>query len=377
MTNKNWIEISASALRSNVIAYKKYLGRDVSFLAVVKANSYGLGIRNVALAIKNDVDWWGVDSLAEANEIRSIDLSKPILIMGYVSKNDAREVVDRGYSVVAYTDEFVETLSKYATPQKPARVHIKVDTGLIRLGVAPMQVPDFVNRMINLSNIVIEGFCTHFATFVDKNNVPNYYGALAVFKAVLETFKNSRIKCRLIHIASSLPGLLFKELRYDMVRVGIPMYGVWGRKNAITLLQSANIALNLLPVITWKTIVVNIKQILKGTGVGYGNTEVVKRDTKVAVLGAGFFEGIDKRYAKTGCVLINGNRAKILGGIAMNMCVVDVTDIENVQIGDLVIIIGKSGNENISVNDIADTLHTSSHEVLTRINSLLPRYLCD
>ncbi len=169
--------------------------------------------------------------------------------------------------------------------------------------------------------------------------------------------------------------VLYKKTHFNMVRIGIAFYGLWGRESSLKFIYEANKDFKLSSATTWKTTVINIKKITANAGVGYGCTEIVSRDTTVAVLGAGYYDGIDKRYGKVGYVLVNGKRAKILGGIAMNMCMVDVSDIENVKIGDVAVLIGRSGKEEITVYEFSKAINTSNYEVISRINPLLPRIL--
>lgn len=376
MKSKTWIEVSKTSLLSNIASLRNIVGRDITFLAVVKANAYGIGIETVVSATNSVVDWYGVDSLAEAERVRTI-CQNPVLILGYVDKMDVIDVVKAKFSVTVYDYELAVALSKTATEENPARIHIKVDTGLIRLGRFPEETIELAQKISKLPNIVIEGLYTHYARLVDERGVSVYSEQLEKFNLTVDILSREGIKPPLLHTASSMASVLYKETRFNMVRMGIPMYGFWSRESSETLLREKQVELNLCQVITWKTTVVNVKKVSAKTGIGYGHSEIVARETTVAVLGAGFYDGIDKRYGKIGNVLIRGKRAKVLGGIAMNMCMVDVTDIPNVTIGDVAILIGRSDQEEIAAYEFAKTINTSTYEVIARINPLLTRILVE
>ena len=374
MKQKTWVEISESALQSNSLEFKKILGEDVFFLAIIKGNGYGAGIKTVVTATKSIVDWYGVDSLDEA-ELARKSCKNPILILGYVSPESAAEVVDKGFSLVLYDYSVALALSKKATKRNPARVHIKVDSGLVRLGLLPEDAIVFAKKISKLPNIVIEGLYTHYAKLIDENHNKIYLEQLEKFSYVVDKLSSIGIRPKFLHTASSVASVLYKETRFNMVRIGIPIYGLWSRKSTLELIHENFIGHNLFPVISWKTTIVNIKKIPANTGVGYGYSEIVPKETVVAVLGAGYYDGIDKRYGKIGSVLINGKRAKILGGISMNMCMVDVSGIKNIKIGDVAVLIGKSGREEITAYDFAELINTSTYEVISRINPLIDRIL--
>lgn len=318
------------------------------------------------------VDWYGVDSLDEAVLVRE-HCQNDILILGYVSPDDATEVVRGKFSTLVYTHELAEALSRSATPENPAKIHIKVDTGLVRLGLWPDEAIDFARKASTLPNTIIEGLYTHYAKVSDDQGNKTYLEQLEKFKSVADSLAEAGIHPRVVHTASSFATVLHEDTHGTMVRIGIVLYGLWGREASSEFVTQHHREFKLTPAITWKTTVINVKKIPSNTGVGYGHSTVVLRDTIVAVLGAGYYDGIDKRYGKIGHVLINGKRAKVLGGIAMNMCMVDVTDIERVRIGDPAILIGRSGDEEITAYEFAAAINTSTYELISRINPSLQR----
>ncbi|MGB7958196.1 MAG: alanine racemase [Minisyncoccia bacterium] len=374
MERKTWVEISKSALRANALKLKKMFGKNVRVLIVVKGNGYGAGIKALVTTTRSIVDWYGVDSLDEANKVREF-CQNPVLILGYVSVRDAAEMVSKNFSCVIYDYRLAAALSKRATKKNPAKVHIKVDSGLIRLGLFPAAAIALAKKIAQLPNVAIEGLCTHYAWLIDDDGDKIYPAQLEKFNGVVKTLAASGIKPELLHTASSVAAFLFPETRFNMVRIGIPLHGLWGRPSTVELINK-NLADNALrPIMAWKTKVVNVKKISANTSVGYGRSETVSKETTVAILGAGFYDGIDKRYGKTGSVLINGKKAKMLGSISMNMCAVDASGVKNVKIGDEAVLIGRSGREEITAYDVAGLIETSTYEVISRINPLLPRII--
>lgn len=373
MKHKTWVEISRSALHANVQAIKKLIG-NVDVLAVVKGNAYGVGIEPVVTATADLVDWYGVDSLDEANAVRAY-CQNPVLILGYVAPGDTAEVVTKQFSVVAYNEDIVRLLASLASPDRPAKMHIKVDTGLTRLGLPPKDTIAFAKKIARLPNVVIEGVYTHYAKLVDQDNQEMYFSQLEKFCSVVDALAKNGIHPRYIHTASSMGAVLYPETRFNMVRVGIILYGLWGRSLLAKFVQDKEPGLKLTETLTWKTTVVDVKEVPAGTAVGYGFSEMVMRDSIVVVLGAGYYDGIDKRYGNLGQVLVHGKRAKILGSITMNMCLVDVTDIEGVKMQDTAVLIGRSGQNEITAYEFAQAVNTSTYEVISRINPLIPRVL--
>lgn len=370
---KTWVEISRSALRRNVIAIKKVTGRESLFLAVVKGNAYGFGIEPVVKATRSLVDWYGVDSVFEADLTRSLT-EKPILIFGYVAPTDAKYAVSRKYSIVISNLEQAKIFSRAATHATPAKLHLKIDTGLSRLGVLPEVAIPLAKQIIKLPNVKLEGALTHFAKLFAQNRTV-YETQLRKFSDVLVKLSNIGIRPEITHAASSLAAVVFPETRMKMMRIGIAVYGMWGRNDVKIILDRRHVNLKLSQVLSWRARVVNIKKIPAGTGVGYRHRVVVPKKTTIAVLGAGFYDGIDKRYEKKGYVLINGKKAKMIGSVGMNMCSVDATRVGKIKVGDQATLIGYSKSSMISAYDVANFLDTSTNEVISRINPLTPRIL--
>lgn len=371
---KTWVEISKLAFEHNIIMLKDIIGPQVKFLAVVKGNAYGSDINSTVSSTSAFVDWYGVDTLDEANKVRDLCDNK-ILIMGYADPKDAKEIVDKRYSVLAYTKDQAYAFSRCATPQNNAKIHLKVDSGLVRLGLFPDDTIEYARLIMGLPNIEIEGLYTHFAKLFDEKATPIYKEQLTNFDYVVERLKSLSIRPKILHAASSFAAIMFNDVRFQLVRVGILMHGLCARDGDLLMIKDRIPHLQLIPTLSWKTTIINIKDIPAGKGIGYSYSDVSTRVSKIAIIGVGFYDGIDRRYNKYGEVLIRNKKACILGKIGMNMCAVDVTEINNVSIGDEVIIIGRSGGEEITAYNIASKLNTSTYEVLARINPSIPRIL--
>lgn len=371
---KTWIEISQAAVKKNVKSIRQIIGKNVLLMAIVKGNAYGFGVREMVNATKNIVDWYGVNDIEEANIVREIS-HKPILILGFITKKTIPELVQKSFSVLAYDYEMINLLSKYATKNKKAKIHLKIDTGLTRFGVLLKDLSLFSDKIKNLPNIKIEGLCTHYARLIDDNGRDIYCNQLEKYFQANEILKNKGIVADIKHTASSLASVLFEETRLDMVRIGILIYGLWGSTETKSLVKERNSKINLYPVLSFKSRVVSVKEVNVGVNAGYMNCWTAKKKTKIAVVGTGYYDGLDRRYIKSGKVLIKGEFAKIIGKIAMNTFMVEIGNIKNVKIGDEVVIIGKSKKREIKVYDIADSIGISTYEVITRINPLIPRIL--
>jgi len=270
-------------------------------------------------------------------------------------------------------------------------VHIKVDTGLGRLSVNHEKAPKFIEELLKLPGLRVEGLYTHLA---DAEGIDQSYTLrqLIRFNKLLENLENKGIHIPIKHMAGSAAAMLLPETRFDIARIGISLYGLWPAEetkilmiakgqNLLEILSDKEIqsrGVNLLayflrPVMQFKTTVVQVKEIPPGNCIGYGCTYETRRLTKVAILPAGYAEGIDRKLSNCGEVLIRGKKASIIGRICMNLTIVDITDIPDVSAGDEVVLIGKQGDQEITAEDMADKVGTINYEIVTRINWQVPR----
>lgn len=372
---KTWVEINKNNLFYNLEQFRKLICEKVKIMGVVKANAYGHGLVEVAGIISDKVDWLGVDSLAEALKLREIGLKKPILVLGYTELKDLKEAVKNNISLTVYSKETIQKLGKIQIHNSNLnpKIHIKIETGTARQGVPENEILDFVRFIKTFPSIEIQGLSTHYANIEDTTDSSFAMAQLATFSRVAEIFKKEGITAPLRHTACSAATILFPETRFDMIRLGISMYGLWSSKETKAVAKNKNLDLELKPVLTWKTIVAQIKNLPAGTSVGYGLTERVSRDSRIAILPIGYYDGYDRKLSSVGNVLIRGKRCKVLGRVCMNMIVIDVTDLEKIEPEDEAVLLGRQGREEVSAEDIAQKIGTINYEVVTRINPLIFR----
>lgn len=365
-TSKTWVEISEKNLINNLGQFRKLIGKNKKLMAVVKSNAYGHGLVEVAkITQENNTDWLGVDSIDEALELKNNGIDLPILILGYTLISRLKEAVENGFRLTIYNKETIEELGKL---ENEANVHIKVETGTSRQGVLEKDILGFVKFIKKHKNINIEGLSTHYANIEDTTDHTYAKGQLNKFKEIVKLLEKDGPEIPIKHTACSAATVLFPETYFDMVRVGISMYGHWSSRETYVSSKERKRKIELLPVLTWKTRVAQVKTIKAGTPVSYGLTEKVSQDTKIAILPIGYWDGFDRGLSSIGNVLIGGRKCKILGRVCMNMIVVDINHVENAKPEDEVVIIGKQKDEEITAEEIASKIGTINYEVLTRIN---------
>ncbi len=380
---KTWVEISKSALQNNVRSFRRHVGPQTSVMAVVKSNAYGHGLVETSLiADKEGAAWFGVDNVDEGIQLRKAGIKKPILVLGYTLNSRLKDCVVNHLSFVVYNMETVQALKKLklkAVPKTPrlstkaAFVHIKIETGTTRQGVSGDELRALVRALKKVPGVVIEGASTHFANIEDTTDHSYAEMQLQRFHEGLELLKTEGIDPTWKHAACSAATVLFPETYFNLVRLGISMYGLWSSKETLAVAKQKHQELELRPVMTWKTVVAQIKMVKKGTPVSYGLTERVSRDSKIVVLPVGYWDGFDRGLSGSGIVLIRGQRCKIVGRVCMNICLADVTDLPTVRVEDEVILIGKQGQEIASAEDMAAKLGTINFEIVTRINPRIRR----
>ncbi len=355
--------ISQSALIHNIRAYRRVIG-SAKTMAVVKSNAYGHGLILTAQTLEPFTDWFGTASAGEALQLRKAGIKKPILVLSFYDEDEIIPAVQKRISLAVYDLKQVRLISQAAKKLKTqAKIHLKVDTGTSRLGIAPKDVPAFADKLLSLPKIKIEGVFSHFAA--SEEDVKYTERQNHLFNAVVEELEWRGID-PIKHIACTAAGIVVPGSRHDMVRLGIGLYGLWPSETAK---QKAGFELK--PVLTWQTKVVQVKDLPKGANVGYGLTYQTKRPTTLAVLPIGYFDGYDRRLSNSGEVVIRGQRCKILGRVCMNLIMADATKVKGLKAGDKVELIGKE----VSADELAKKIGSINYEVVSRINGLIPRIL--
>jgi alanine racemase len=377
-----WIDVDLDAIAHNVRALKKTIGDNVTLMAVLKADGYGHGaVKSARTALNNGAGCCGVASLNEAAALRTAHIDAPILILGYTPAWHARDALLRDVAVALYDFDVARAFSRAARDlRRTAKAHIKIDTGMSRLGVLPDEAPDFIQAVAALPGIEIEGVFTHFSS-ADSDEAYTRL-QLARFNRVLDKMdlegggadvhmNRSPISPRYIHAANSAAMLAYPESRFNMVRVGLAMYGLSPFFGASPLPGSP--ALDLRPALTWKTTIAQVKTLPPGTPVSYGKAYVTEGERRIAVIPVGYADGFRRAPNDFGEVLVRGRRAPLVGRVCMDQSMIDVTHIPNVRVGDEVALIGRQGDEAITVEDVAQRIGTISYEVVSAILPRVPR----
>jgi alanine racemase len=371
---KTWLEISRSALAYNLRAIRR-LAPESEIIPTIKANAYGHGWLNVARTLdKIGVQWFGIDSLEEAEALRQADFKQKILILGYVPLADLARAYRLNLSLTIYNIETIRALSHLASHSRPAKIHLKIETGLVRQGVRLNELPRFLSELKRWRNIVLEGMSTHFANIEDTRSDSFAKLQLERFKRAFALLERAGFH-PLRHCACSAAAILYPQTRLDLIRFGISLYGLWSSELTELGARLKKIPIKLKPVLSWKTKVAQIKKVPRGTPIGYGLTEVVKRPTIVAILPVGYADGYNRSLSNKGEVLICGKRCKVLGRICMNICMVDATAVKGIRLEDEVVLIGQQKKQKISADELAVKADTINYDLVARLNPLIARCL--
>jgi len=357
-----YAEISLEAIKHNIGEIRKLLSDRTQFMAVVKANAYGHGSPAISrAAIEAGADYLAVANLKEALELRDAGLTHPILILTESPTSVMDEILQYQLTQTVYSYSEAKALSDEALKRKKiARVHVKVDTGMGRVGVVPSEAPALISKISSLPNLVIEGLFTHFAKAEELEDTYTQE-QFARFKALLPRFENIPLK----HAANSAGTLFHPETHLDMVRLGLLMYGLFPPHSGRRLL-------NLKPALSFKSRVVYLKRVPAGTPLSYGGIYSTQKETTVVTLPVGYADGFSRRLSNRGKVLINGKRYPVVGRVTMDMILVEVGD-DMVQMGDEAVLIGSQGIESITADEMAALDDTISYEVICGIGKRVPR----
>ena len=359
-----WAEIDLDAIAFNIRAFKRHVGEKVKLIAVVKANAYGHGAIPVAeSALAAGAEMVAVHRMLEGVELRKAGIQAPILILGYTPSDGADLAAAWQLTPSLTTLEFAQALSARATALGlKVPVHIKVDSGMSRYGLMPEEVIEFLQSIIGLPGISLEGLFTHFAT-ADSADQSHTRQQLSVFNEIRTTTRQAGFEFPLVHAANSAAMLNLPEAHFDAVRPGIAMYGLAPSNDWASPFE-------IHPALTLKSLVSRVRLLPPGAGVSYGRTYVTSRPTLAALVPVGYGDGFHRILSNKGSVLIRGRRAPILGRVCMDQFVVDVSGIPEVQQDDEVVLVGQQGQARIRAEEVALLAGTLNYEVTT---SLLPR----
>ena len=379
----NWVEINQTALTHNIKQFQNLIKQSAKsgfasaenekrLCLVIKANAYGHGLTGVGKII-GKIDqkiWLGVNSVNEAEILRENGIKNPILILGYVLLDSLKKAIDLNVCLTVYNLETIRALGKL---KKDSIVHLKIETGTGRQGVLLSEMAKFIEEVRKYPQIKLDGLSTHFANIEDTTNHDYAQKQLENFKKAVLLLEVAGFKNLIKHTACTAAAILFPETHFDMLRVGIGLYGLWPSKETFISAGQKDKKFILKPVLSWKTKVAQLKKLSKGSYISYGCTERLIKNSTVAILPVGYSDGYDRKLSSVGNVLIHGQRAKVLGRVCMNIIVVDVSHIKNIKIEDEAVLLGKQGKEEITAEEMAGEIRTINYEVVSRINPLLPR----
>ena len=359
--------VDRAAIKSNYFELKKNIAKDVEMLAVVKANAYGHGAVEVAKTLEHaGCNFFAVAMCEEGVELREAGVKSAVIILGGIYPNQIRDVIEYDLTPVIFdieTARIIDTLA--GKTGKRIKVHIKIDTGMGRLGLLSYQVSPFFKTMKGLANLEVDGILSHFAE-ADEEDKEFSTEQLNLFLKIIKAVHDIGFNPRLIHIANSAAIVKHADSHFNLVRPGIMLYGAYPAGHMIE-------KIDLKPALRLVTQIVHVKQAPKGFPVSYGRKYITKKDSVIAAIPIGYGDGYPRSLSNKGEVLIRGQRAKVAGAICMDITMLDVTHIKGVEQGDEAVLIGKQGDDKITVDELAEKAGAISYEILCGITSRVPR----
>lgn len=369
-----WAEIDLDSAEYNFKLIKTKLSDTTKLCCVVKADAYGHGaVRLSKLYECLGADYFAVSNIEEAIQLRKNDIKKPILILGYTHPKCAGLLSKFDIEQSVFSLEYARQLNEFATENKVnIKIHIKLDTGMGRIGFSCKKKSDLTPELDDavascmLKNLIPYGVFTHFAVADEKENGAEYTkNQYTNFKFGIDYMESRGISFKIKHCSNSAGILDYPDYQMDMVRAGIILYGLSPSEKAFNT--------SLKPLISLKAKISQVKILKKGECVSYGCKYKAQRDTVVATVPVGYADGLWRMNSDKGYMLVNGKKAKIIGRICMDQTMLDVTDNDNIKESDTVVIIGQSGGEYISVNEIASNCETINYEIVCAIGKRVPR----
>lgn len=369
--NRVYAEVDLNCIRNNFNALAALTNAECQLFAVIKADGYGHGAVPIAKALEKEEKLYGfaVATAEEAIELRQHHIAKPIVVLGYTFEDSYEQLAKYQIMPTVFREDSLEALSKAAQQAgKPIKVHVKVDTGMHRIGVTPDERGlAFMEKLLHTDGIVLDGLFTHFARAdeVDKTNTEEQFAKFMNFANMAEARFQITIPCK--HCANSAAILEFPKSHLNFARIGVALYGMWPSDE----IRQDTAALR--PALSLYSHIVYIKEIQKGDCISYGGTFLAEHPMKVATIPVGYGDGYPRSLSSKGYVLIRGQKAPILGRVCMDQCMVDVTHIPDASMGDLVTLIGTDGMETIAIEELGDLSGRFNYELACNLNKRIPR----
>lgn len=371
-----WAEIDLNAVEFNYKQIKKSLKDGTKICCVIKADAYGHGVEELSEIYEElGADWFAVSNVEEAIQLRKNGRKIPILILGYTPPECAELLAKYGISQSVFSDEYAEKLQKCAgLAGVNVNIHIKIDTGMGRIGFCfkkrndETEVTDTIAKVCKCKNLIPEGIFTHFAS-ADEGKSGEEYTKFQYdnFTRAVSALENKGVKFKVRHCSNSAGIFDYPDFQFDMVRAGIILYGANPSDEVLNPFE-------LKPVMSLKSVISQLKTVNDGDFISYGRTYRAEGTKIIATVPVGYADGFRRANSKNGThLIVNGTRAKIVGRVCMDQIMIDVTDIPNVKEGDIVTILGKDGNEEITADEIAGNNDTISYEVFCDVSKRVPR----
>lgn len=380
MMKSTHIKLSKNELQNNWDFLRDYFnGTKIS--AVVKGNAYGHGIEEyVAMAEDCGVDHFSVFNAEEAARVhKTVSPSTTIMIMGAIEDSDLEWAIANNIEFYVFNMErLYAAVDAAARLGQKALVHIEIETGMYRTGFEPSLIPTLIDVLRdNTHTLVFKGLCMHFA---GAESITNYFRIKKqkiTFKKAVKQFKNAGFEPQMIHTCCSAAAVRLPDMHYDMLRIGIMQYGFWPSPEILIEYLNKHKAVQspLKRIISWESKVMSLKKVPPGEFIGYGSSFFSHNTIEIAIVPVGYAHGFSRSLSNTGLVLINGRRAQVVGIVNMNCIVVDITNIPNVEINDIVTLIGEQGDQELTVASFGELSSQLNYELLTRLPMDIPRFV--
>ncbi len=382
-----WAEVSVNAILHNLDVIRKQIGAKRKVLAVVKSNAYGLGALPIAKALqKAGVEWFGVTCANEGVELRESGIRGRILILtgfwfgeeGRIIEHNLTPTVTR-VEDVAHLERAAKTLRrKWSSASsrggsKKLRFHLKINTGMNRLGIAPSEIDAFAGELARCNHVEHEGTFTHFASSDDFESKQSEEQE-RVFRECLDDLRRRGISPGIVHMANSAAICARPSPWFDMVRPGAMLYGYYQSFAPSEIQQEVQSKLRLEPSLSMRARIISLRDLPRGQAVGYSARFTTERPSRIAVINAGYADGIVRQRTNHGCAIVHGQPVPLVGTISMDLTILDVTSVPDVALGDVVTIYGKDGNSQIVVSDVAREIRTVTSELLCAVGKRVARY---
>ena len=369
---RTWVEIDTKALKRNFNIFRKLIAPKVQLMAISKSNAYGHGLVPYAKNMERfGADWIGVDSIKEALRLREEGVKCPILVLGYTLPENIPLGARYSIDLTISTKEGLSRCAKLIPREKQKlRIHLKIDTGMGRQGFLAeeiVKITGFLKK--NFPKKTISGGYTHFAAAKNPSFPKDTLKQIERFEKTISLLRKAGF-APLRHASATSGTFLFPSAHFDMVRIGIGLYGLWPSKEVQAAYENR---INLKPALSWKSVVGETKTFPHGSGIGYDLTETLTPGSKIAVCPIGYWHGYPRSLSSIGKVIVRSKTAKILGRISMDMIVVDISSIAGVKAGDEVVLIGGDKGAEINADQLAFLADTTNYEIVTRINPLIKR----